>query len=132
MDWKRSEKLPSKYNSYGKYMAHPIDKIQDCQGEHYRLQLNMYKWILERYYDKRVKAMKVVSTAKNHTQEPFVDNVPHLSDAVDALMAHRRANLPQKHGAPSPNFDLMETPNEALAKDQAPAASMYLAVLSGQ
>ena len=70
--------------------------------------------------------MKVVSTAKNHTQEPFVDNVPHLSDAVDALMAHRRANLPQKHGAPSPTFDLMETPNEALVKDQAPAASIAI------
>ena len=98
MDWKRSEKPPSKYNSYGKYMAPPIDEIPDCQGEHYRLQLNMYKWILERYYDKRIKAMKVVSMAKNHRQEPFVDNVPHLSNAVDVLMAHRRANLLQRRG----------------------------------
>ena len=70
--------------------------------------------------------MKVVSKAKNHMEEPFMDNVPHLSDAVDALMAHRRANLPQKRGAPSPTFDLMETPNEAPAKDQAPAASIAI------
>ena len=33
VDWKRSEKLEDKYNSYGKKMAPPIHDVDDCQGQ---------------------------------------------------------------------------------------------------
>ena len=50
VDWKRSEKLEEKYTSDGKKkMTPPAHDMEDCQGQHYRLQLNIYKWILERY-----------------------------------------------------------------------------------
>ena len=37
VDWKRSEKLQDKYQSFGKYMSPPLQNTCDCQGEHYRL-----------------------------------------------------------------------------------------------
>ncbi|CAE7650574.1 unnamed protein product [Symbiodinium sp. CCMP2592] len=99
IDWKRSEKLQQKYNSYGKFMMEPLQDIPDCQGEHYRLQLNIYKWILESYYSKKVKSMKVVCAYPNSCNEAFVDDVPDLTSAVDRLMKHRRAHVQAKRTA---------------------------------
>ena len=54
-DWKRSKDLRSKYNSFGnKRMQPPLDYIPDSQGHHYRVQLNAYRYILQRYYQVKV------------------------------------------------------------------------------
>ena len=42
IDWKRSEKLADKYEGFGKFMKPPLQGVSDCQGQHYRLQLNIY------------------------------------------------------------------------------------------
>ena len=60
IDRKRREKLQEKYNGYNKTMQPPLHEMDECQGCHYRLQLNIYKWILEKYYDLTVQDMKVV------------------------------------------------------------------------
>ena len=90
VDWKRSPKLPSKYNSYGRRMLGPLSLVPDCQGQHYRLQLNIYKWILTQYYSIEVKSMTVVSTAPDASGEPFVDDVPDMQGIVSTLMSGRR------------------------------------------
>jgi len=47
-DWKRSKQLKSKCSPFfGRTMKAPLDHVPDCQGWHYRLQLNCYKFILE-------------------------------------------------------------------------------------
>ena len=85
-DWKRSEKLEDKYTSYGKKMTPPAHDVDDCQGQHYRLQLNIYKWILERYYDVRVDQMKVVCVHPRYLPHGFVDDVPDMQETVEKLM----------------------------------------------
>jgi hypothetical protein len=92
VDWKRSEKLPDKYNGFGKFMMHPAETIPDCQGQHYRLQLNIYKWMLSKYYNVSVKQMLVVCTHSKYYPSAFVDEVPDLQNVVDLIMRERRSS----------------------------------------
>ena len=93
VDWKRSEKLRDKYNAYGRTMKKPIEHVPDCQGEQYRLQLNAYRWILEKYYDIKVSRMLVVCVHPNYLPEGFVDEVPDLQKSIDKIMESRRQTL---------------------------------------
>ena len=86
VDWKRSEKLEDKYAGYGKKMNPPAHDVDDCQGQHYRLQLNIYKWILERYYDVPVDKMTVVCVHPRYLPHGFVDEVPDMQGTVDKMM----------------------------------------------
>ncbi len=58
-------------------------------GIHYRLQLNAYKYMLEKYYDVRVSAMYVVCTHPEN-ETAFVDSVPDMSAEISMLMALQR------------------------------------------
>ena len=69
-DWKRSKGLAGKFNNSFRRMREPLSHIDDCQGQHYRLQLNIYKWILETYYDQRVKSMAIVCTHPDCGRSP--------------------------------------------------------------
>ena len=86
IDWKRSEKLEQKYEAYGKHMSPPLHEVEDAQGHHYRLQLNIYKWILEKYYDVSIQSMKVVCVHPRYLPNGLVDNVPDLQSIVSGLM----------------------------------------------
>ena len=93
VDWKRSEKLQDKYQSFGKYMKPPLQHTGDCQGEHYRLQLNIYKWILEKYYGVQVSGLKVVCVHPRYLPDGFVDDVPDMQDTISALTQSRRDSV---------------------------------------
>ena len=100
LDWKRSEKLKDKFNSYGKNMKVPLQDLPDCQGHHYRLQLNIYRWILEKYYDVKIIKMVVVCVHPNYLPDGFVDEVPDLQASVSQLMDIRRQQLLAKAAEP--------------------------------
>ena len=70
------KKLADKYEGFGKFMKPPLQGVSDCQGEHYRLQLNIYMWILQKYYGVRVAGMKVVCVHPRYLPQGFVDDVP--------------------------------------------------------
>ena len=106
VDWKRSEKLPEKYNGFGRSMKAPADSIPDCQGHHYRLQLNIYKWILSKYYKLDVKQMLVVCTHHKFHPSAFVDEVPDLSHVVDGIMHDRRSAHSRAVISPTVPFDV--------------------------
>jgi ATP-dependent exoDNAse (exonuclease V) beta subunit len=57
-DWKRCSNL-KKDNIYEKGYF-PIDHIPNCNYEHYTLQLNIYKYILENYYGIKVEEMALI------------------------------------------------------------------------
>ena len=86
VDWKRSEKLQDKYKGFGSFMNPPLQNVEDCQGYHYRLQLNMYKWILQTYYGINVQAMKVICVHPKYLPGGFVDDVPDLQEEVSKLI----------------------------------------------
>ena len=93
VDWKRSEKLQDKYNSFGKSMKPPLHEVPDCQGFHYRLQLNIYRWILEKYYEAEVRDMKVICVHPCYLPQGLVDDVPDMQAEVTQLMQSRRDSL---------------------------------------
>ncbi|CAE7198622.1 unnamed protein product [Symbiodinium sp. CCMP2592] len=87
-DWKRTKMLHSKYDNPWRRMQGPLGHLPDCAGWHYRLQLNLYKHILERYYGYTVSAMYVVCLhPDNANTGPFLDLVPNLTNEVSAMLA---------------------------------------------
>lgn len=90
IDWKRSRGLPQKYVGYGRFMLAPLQDLPDCAGWHYRLQLNSYKYILEKYYDCAVSQMYIVCTHPEHGDFPFIDSVEPMEKETESIMAEQR------------------------------------------
>ena len=57
-DWKRSKEIKAE-NPFGNGLA-PLDHLPDCNYWHYTMQLNIYKWILEKYYGLEVDGLYLV------------------------------------------------------------------------
>ena len=57
-DWKRSKEIKSE-NPFGSGLA-PLEHLPDTNYWHYTMQLNVYKWILENYYDIEVGDLYIV------------------------------------------------------------------------
>jgi len=57
-DWKRSKEI--KYENQFQNCLPPIDHLPDTNYWHYTLQLNIYRYILENYYDMPVKDMYLI------------------------------------------------------------------------
>ena len=85
IDWKRSAGLENKYSSLCR-MKPPLGHLADCAGYHYRLQLNAYRYIIEKYYGFKVVKMLVVCTHPDRQLRPFVDDVPRLEGEIESIM----------------------------------------------
>ena len=72
-------------------MSPPLQHLDDCAGNHYRLQLNVYKWILQEYYGYTVGAMRVVCCHPDNEGVAFVDDVPDMQNEVCAIMEIQRS-----------------------------------------
>lgn len=57
-DWKRSKEIKTE-NTFQSGLA-PLDHLPDCNYWHYSLQLNVYRYILEKYYGLEVADMYLV------------------------------------------------------------------------
>ena len=69
-DWKRSKNLKKKYLLSFKSMKGELSHIPDAIGWKYRLQLNVYKYIIEKYYGFTVSRMFVVDIHPDAAEEP--------------------------------------------------------------
>ena len=85
IDWKRSARLEAKYTSPST-MLPPLAHLPDCAGWHYRLQLNAYRYLIEKYYQYRVSKMLIVGVHPDRQLEPFVDDVPRMERETEMLM----------------------------------------------
>jgi len=86
LDWKRSKDLDSNLRSkYGKHAKYPLEHLDDCDGSKYFLQLNVYKFILERYYQLPVSYMAVVSFSPS-LPAYFLAEVPPMADEVERML----------------------------------------------
>jgi hypothetical protein len=124
VDWKRSKNLAtSMYKSFGKYgrfagflfcylytpykLAHklcalplcraPLSHLPDCDGSKYSLQLNMYRYILGRYYDIDISRM-MLGCFHPAMRTYFKAEVPVMDEEVDVIVK----DLSAKRGRPSP------------------------------
>lgn len=91
VDWKRTKVLKSKYSNSFRRMKPPFAHLPDCAGVHYRLQLNCYRFLIEKYYGRQVGRMVVVGTHPDNGSSPFLDEVPVLDAEVESLMAWQRS-----------------------------------------
>ena len=89
IDWKRSKNLKKKYLLSFKSMKGELSHIPDAIGWKYRLQLNVYKYIIEKYYGFTVSRMFVVDIHPDAAEEPFVDLVPNMQAEVQSILATR-------------------------------------------
>lgn len=95
VDWKRSPKLGRNMWGFGKTprrMAPPFDHLDDCDGAKYALQLNIYAYLMERYYGETVRSLTLVSI---HPKRPFSTDVPRLKYETAYLMAMERQRAGQ-------------------------------------
>ena len=89
-DWKRTRCMLDKFNSFGKSMGYPLEHLPDATMWHYRLQLNVYKRILEKYYNATVSGMYVVGCHPDNGAQPFVDKVPFMETEANLLLEFQR------------------------------------------
>ena len=92
VDWKRTKQLEASLERgpFTKHMKAPLDHMLDTKIYHYKLQLNLYKYILETGYGFKVDEMQVVSfhpdTLERETPGPFVYEVEEMPGEVSALI----------------------------------------------
>ena len=87
-DWKRSKQI-KKYNPWQSATTKCIEHLPDCNFWHYTLQLNTYKYLLEKNYGKKIKNMYLICLHPNN--DSYIKyNVPYLPQEINDLMTLRR------------------------------------------
>ena len=97
-DWKRSKDLRSKFQNRFSRMQIPLDHLDDCAGNHYKLQLNLYRWMLETHYGVVVRAMYIVGLHPDNGENAFVYEVPRMQAEVDVLLQIQRHRVREQEG----------------------------------
>ena len=88
MDWKRSKNLANSLDShFGRRAKWPLEHIDDTDASKYFLQLNIYRYILQKHYDIQVSRM-VLASFHPSTDEYFQVPVPLWEAEVTAALRH--------------------------------------------
>jgi len=86
-DWKRSKEIKTK-NAFEKGFE-PFDQMDHCNYNHYTIQLNTYKFILERHYDVKVDEMALVVLHPNNPS--FIKmNVPDIQPLIQKMLESKK------------------------------------------
>jgi hypothetical protein len=93
-DWKRCREI-KKANSYNKYSTNPIlSDIPDTNYWHYTLQLNIYKYLLEKNYNIKIAGCVLVCIHpenKNNTYKLYT--APFLDDTIAKMFEERKLDV---------------------------------------
>ena len=92
-DWKRC-KLIKKDNPWESASVSCISHLPNSNYWHYALQLNMYKFILEKNYKKQIKDMFLVCLHPNNINQSFIRlEIPALEKEMTSLIDLRLSNI---------------------------------------
>jgi len=72
------------YRNYGKFGKGPVRHLPDCDGYKYGLQLNIYRYILRKYYDINIKQMLLVSFHPD-LKHYFLAEIPVMEREVEDI-----------------------------------------------
>lgn len=86
-DFKRSKEIKHKHLS-GETGKTPFSHLQDCNFNHYCLQLNLYRVILQRYYGKRVTEMYLLVLHPSNMDYLKI-RVPIMDREANDLLVYR-------------------------------------------
>lgn len=90
-DWKRSDKI-DKYATVWNYGINGLESIPDTRYYHYCLQLNMYKYILEKNYDIAINKMYLVVLHPTYNTYQKIE-VPSMDNAVHSILKYYKTKL---------------------------------------
>ncbi|CAB9497522.1 expressed unknown protein [Seminavis robusta] len=101
-DWKRSKHgiLQNKNSYWGRPGKSPLHKLKDTNYYKYSMQLNLYRELLERFYEFKVSNMFIV---RFHPSSDTYEKVKvgRMEAETNALLEHRQAEtnalLEQRH-----------------------------------
>lgn len=93
VDWKRSKEI-KKTNGWESAIVECISHIPNSNYWHYSLQLNMYKYILEKQYGKKVVDLCLVCLHPNNGYLRY--KVPILHEEIKSLIEYRKSQLINK------------------------------------
>ena len=85
-DWKRSKEIKED-NTFRKGRF-PLNHLDDANFWHYALQLNTYKYILEKNYSKIISAMRIVRLHPNQEDYQII-KIPDLKNEVILMLKER-------------------------------------------
>jgi ATP-dependent exoDNAse (exonuclease V) beta subunit len=85
-DWKCSKEIKRR-NKYEKARA-PLVEMDDCNYNHYSLQLNLYKFILEKNYGLQITGMNLVILHRAHPAFEVIP-VPDLQREIRLMVCSR-------------------------------------------
>eukprot|EP00438_Fugacium_kawagutii_P002157 Skav219898 [mRNA] locus=scaffold841:204068:204922:+ [translate_table: standard] len=94
-DWKRAKNLPAKFTNVYRALSPPLMRLPDATGVKYCLQLNLYRYMLQKYYGQLVSAMFIVCLHPE-LAAPWVYPVPMLEAEVEEVMALQRQGQRQQ------------------------------------
>ena len=89
-DWKRSKEI--KFNNRWEKGYGPLSGVDNCNYEHYCLQLNVYRMILEKYYNKQVTDMFLVILHPNQDKYQKIP-VPRIWKPIMGMLETRKRDL---------------------------------------
>lgn len=92
-DWKRCKEI-KRNNIWASATTECINHIPDSNYWHYTLQLNTYKEILERKYDKKVTDLFIVCLHPNNMNKSFrLIRIPIIKDEMEKLFEKRKLEI---------------------------------------
>lgn len=93
-DWKRSKEIV-RVNKWNKWIkSDVISHLPDTNYWHYSLQLNTYKYMLEKNYGEKVVGMYLVCLHPNNENNSYIRlKVPHLKSEINDLMNLRKSMI---------------------------------------
>jgi len=88
IDWKRSKEISFSNNFHEKFLS-PLMHLDKCNGNEYRLQLNIYKFIIEQTYDVQVKKMQNIIFYPTYPSYLIFD-VPQMEKELQIIMSNHK------------------------------------------
>jgi len=93
-DWKRSKEI-KKDNRWDSALVDCISHLPNANFWHYSLQLNTYKYIIEKNYGKKVTDMFLVCLHPNNKNDSYIRyEVHNMTQEMDDLINLRIKNIP--------------------------------------
>ena len=97
LDWKTNKKIDTKsfYNQSTRSttkMKYPLTNLDDCNLNHYYLQLSTYAWMLQKLNpDFIIKTLKIVHF--DHDNNQTIYDVPYLREDVERMLKYHAKQL---------------------------------------
>lgn len=88
LDFKSNKKLEF-VSKYKKKMKVPLQKMDDVNGQHYYLQLSIYRYLIEKYTDIKIDELFIVYFNVNAESYEIID-IPYLKNEVEKILENRR------------------------------------------